>query len=222
MAHVLSVNAGRPEPNPDRPTKQTGIGKLPVPYAFVRAPGPKRGGLGSGVEGDFIGSRKHHGGDSQAVYAFAREELDWWGEQLGRRLPDGMFGENLTTSGLPVDDGLIGEQWSVGDEVVLEVTGPRVPCATFRHHMAERGWVRRFTERGLTGAYLAVVTPGTVRPDDAIVVLGRPDHDVTLPLAFRAFMGEVDAAERVLAARCLPAHEEDWLRGRLRRRTRGA
>ena len=62
-------------------------------------PVPKRGGLGSGVVGDAIISRKHHGGETQAVYAVAREEMDWWGEQLDRELADGMFGENLTTVG---------------------------------------------------------------------------------------------------------------------------
>ena len=131
----------------------------PVELAHLRAPGPKHGGLGSGVEGDFLGDTRHHGGDYQAVYAFAREELDWWAAQLGRDLPNGMFGENLTTSGLDVDGALVGERWAVGDEVVLEVCGPRIPCATFAARMGERGWVKRFSEVGRTGAYLSVVTP---------------------------------------------------------------
>ena len=37
-------------------------------------------------------------------------------------------------------------------------------------------------------------------------------------LAFRAFTGDLDAAEQVLAAGCLPADEEHWLRARLERR----
>ena len=92
--------------------------------------------------GDAIGSRKHHGGETQAVYAFAREELDRWGRELGRDLPDGMFGENLTTSGLEVDDAEVGELWRVG-LTLLEVCGPRVPCATFAARMREPRWVRR-------------------------------------------------------------------------------
>ena len=125
----------------------------------MRDPGPKRGGLGSGVVGDDVVSRKHHGGSRQAVYAVAREELDWWGATLGRELVDGMFGENLTTQGLDVDAAVVGERWRVGS-ALLEVTGPRIPCATFRAWMGEPGWVRRFTERGRTGAYLAVVERG--------------------------------------------------------------
>lgn len=217
-ASVLSVNVGVPEPNPSKSVPHTGIGKLPVERAELRAPGPKRGGLGSGVVGDFVGDARNHGGDQQAVYAVAREELDAWGERLGRSLPDGMFGENLTTAGLEVDTQLIGTRWAVGLEVVLSVTGPRVPCATFHRRMGEPGWTKRFTEVGRTGAYLAVEADGTVEPGDPITVLSVPDHDVTLPLAFRAFMGDRDAAARVLDAGCLAPEDDAWLRNLVARR----
>ena len=92
-ALVRSVNAGLATvPGMKRPSA---IRKHPVDAIEVRDPGPKRGGLGSGVVGDGIGSRRHHGGETQAVYAVAREEMDWWGAELGRDLADGMFGENL-------------------------------------------------------------------------------------------------------------------------------
>ena len=218
-ASVLSLNLGASEANPAKDVKVTGINKRPVPSAVLRAPGPKHRGLGSGLEGDFIGDTRHHGGDRQAVYAFAREELDWWQEQLGRSLASGSFGENLTTAGLAVDDSLIGDRWTVGAEVVLEVTGPRIPCATFRHSMGEQGWLRRFTEVGRSGAYLAVVTGGVVRSGDPIEVVERPDHGITVPLAFRAFSGDLEAAERVVAAHLLDEADQDWLRERIARRT---
>ena len=123
------------EPSSAKGVEVTGIHKRAVEVATLRAPGPKRGGLGSGLVGDFIGEVRHHGGDPQAVYAFAREELDVWERRLDLTLPNGSFGENLTTVGLDVDGSLIGERWAVGDEVVLEVTGPRIPCATFAARM---------------------------------------------------------------------------------------
>ena len=185
---------------------------------MLRRPGPKRGGLGSGLEGDYIGDVRHHGGDQQAVYAFAREELDWWGAELGRALPDGQFGENLTTLGLDVDGALVGERWAVGDEVVLEVAGPRIPCATFQHRMGERGWVRRFTRVGRSGAYLSIVEEGLVRAGDEVRVVSRPAHDVTVPVAFRAFTGDLDAARHVLAVGCLdPVDHRDLERSVARR-----
>src|SRR5690348_13236719 len=107
---VLSLNVGTPQPNSAKKVGTTGIGKTPVESVAVRAPGPKHGGLGSGLVGDFLGDTRHHGGDTQAVYAFAREELDWWAEELGRDLPNGMFGENLTTAGLRSEERRVGKE----------------------------------------------------------------------------------------------------------------
>ena len=168
--------------------------------------------------GDDVVSRKHHGGSQQAVYAVAREELDWWGAELGRDLRDGMFGENVTTLGLDVDAAVVGQRWTVGS-AVLEVTGPRIPCATFAAWMGERGWVRRFTERGRTGAYLAVVEPGVLSVGDTIEVGPRPEHGITVPEVFGAFMGDDDLAARVVAAQVLaPADSLDLERSLARRR----
>lgn len=211
-ALVRSVNVGAGGPVPGL-RRQSGIHKHPVDRIEVRDPGPKRGGLGSGVVGDAIFSRKHHGGETQAVYAFAREELDWWGEELGRDLADGMFGENLTTGGVDVDAAEVGERWQVGS-ALLEVCGPRVPCATFAKHMGELRWVRRFAEHGRTGAYLAVREPGLIEPGDPITVLHRPGHGLTVPMFFRAAMGDTALAAVFLEAKVLPRIEHEWLAAR--------
>jgi MOSC domain-containing protein YiiM len=215
---VRSVNVGGPRGGILPKGRDTAIDKRPVGAIEVRDPGPKRGGLGSGVVGDDVVSRKHHGGSYQAVYAVAREELDWWGGELGRDLRDGMFGENLTTVGVDVDGAVVGERWRVGS-ALLEVAGPRIPCATFAAWMGERGWVRRFTQRGRTGAYLAVVEPGVVAVGDMVEVSGRPAHGITVPEVFRAFTGDDGAAERVLSAGVLNGEEHHSLERRLARRT---
>lgn len=214
---VKSVNVGGARSGIRPRGRATAIDKRPVGAIEVRDPGPRRGGLGSGVVGDDVVSRKHHGGSHQAVYAVAREELDWWGAELGRELPDGMFGENLTTLGLDVDGAVMGERWRVGS-ALLEVAGPRIPCATFAAWMGERGWVRRFTARGRTGAYLAVIEPGVVSAGDVVEVSGRPDHGITVPQVFRALTGDDDAAARVVAAGVLGADEHRSLERRLTRR----
>jgi MOSC domain-containing protein YiiM len=183
----------------------------------VRDPGSKHGGLGSGVVGDDIGDRRHHGGRTQAVYAYAREDLDWWETQLDRPLPSGRFGENLTTVGVDCTTARIGEVWRIGS-VVLRVEVPRIPCATFAGHMGERGWVKRFSQVGRTGAYLSVVEPGTLRTGDEIRV-ERPGHDITLLLNFRAAMGDREAAARVLDSGVLAEEEHDWLARHVGRRT---
>ncbi|MEO7421729.1 MAG: MOSC domain-containing protein [Ornithinibacter sp.] len=202
---VRTVSVGSPREGILR-RGSTAIDKRSVPSVEVRDPGPKLGGLGSGVLGDDVVSRKHHGGSRQAVYAVAREELDWWGTELGRTLRDGMFGENLTTEGIDVDGSVMGERWQVGG-ALLEVCGPRVPCATFAAWMEERGWVKRFAARGQTGAYLAVVEPGTISAGDEVLVLTRPDHGITVPDVFGAVMGDQDQARRVLDAHVLGADD---------------
>jgi MOSC domain-containing protein YiiM len=181
---VVSVNVGAAEPNPARRGRGvTGFRKRPVASAVLRSPGA----TGSGLEGDVVGLARFHGGDRQAVYAYAREELDAWGRRLGRDLPDGAFAENLTLRGLEVDASRIGDRWAVGSDVVLEVTAPRTPCRTFSHQMGVKGWMRRFTEVGRPGAYLRVVEEGTVHAGDEVVVTPSEDGALLLEV-FRDLM----------------------------------
>ena len=174
---ILSVNIAHVQPNPYKTSDVTGIDKQPTSDPVeVRAPGMRDGGAGSGLAGDTIGDRESHGGDDQAVYAYAREDLDRWERELDRTLTSGSFGENLTTLGIDVNGALIGERWTIGDELVLEVTSPRVPCSTFRGWMDIPGWLKTFTAASMPGAYLRVVAPGTVSAGDDIVVSHRPSH----------------------------------------------
>jgi MOSC domain-containing protein YiiM len=200
MASVLTANTAAAPIDLGR--RRSGIDKRPSAEPLVvRAPGPRKGGLGSGVEGDSVCDRKHHGGDDQAVYAYAREDLDRWAGQLERDFVNGMFGENLTTSGMDLTACLIGERWSVGsDGLVLEVTSPRTPCQTFVRWLEIPGWIKTFTAAGLPGAYFRVIEPGTVRGGDRIEVTSRPDHAVTIGIVFRALMGERELWPSVAAA----------------------
>jgi len=205
MAHVESVNLARVRVNPDAGARgrSTGINKTPTDeMTMVRSPGRTGGGL----VGDTIGNQTLHGGDDQAVYAYAREDLDVWETELGRGIANGTFGENLTTAGIDVTGARIGERWRIGtDGLVLEVSAPRTPCRTFAASLAVDGWVRTFTRAARPGAYLRVVSPGAVRAGDAIALEHRPDHDVTVELAFRARMSEPDLLPALLAADALSA-----------------
>ncbi|MFC8668214.1 MOSC domain-containing protein [Streptomyces sp. NPDC057199] len=199
---LLSLNLGRPKAvdYTDQADGVTGIDKRPVDRPVrVSAPGPKGVGA-SGLDGDAVCELRHHGGDHQAVYAVAREDLDDWERELGRPLAGGMFGENLTTEGVDVSGARIGERWRIGSEVVLEVTSGRIPCLTFQGHLGEKGWVKRFTAKGAPGAYLRVIEPGELRAGDPIEIVHRPDHEVTVALQFRAVTTERALLPKVLEA----------------------
>lgn len=203
-AQLVSVNLAVVRDNPFKSSTRTGIDKQPTEDAVeVRAPGSKAHGLGSGLVGDFIGDRRHHGGDDQAIYAYAMEDLQWWADELGRTLSAGQFGENLTTSGLDVNGARIGERWRIGSDVQLQVTDPRLPCATFRGWMNRAGWLKDFTAAGRPGTYLRVLSPGLIRRGDTVVI-ERPTHDVTVALVFRALTTEPELLPNILEAPELP------------------
>jgi len=144
-------------------------------------------------------NKKWHGGEGQALYAYAQEDADWWAAELERDLPAGRFGENLRTSGIDLTGALLGERWRIGG-VLVEVTAPRTPCAKLQAHWGVPRLIKRFTERGASGAYLRVLETGDLGAGDVIEVVERPDHDVTIGMTFRAF-----TTERHLLADLAPA-----------------
>ena len=204
---LLSVNVGRAKAvdYTEAAAGLTAIDKRPV-EGPVRIEAPGAPGVGrSGLAGDTVCDLRFHGGDDRAAYAFAREDLDRWERELGRPLANGSFGENLTTQGLDVNGALIGERWRIGEEVVLEVTGGRIPCRTFAGFLEEKGWVKRFTQSDAgPGALLRVIVPGEIRAGDPITVVHRPDHDITVALLHRAA-----TTERALLPSTLVAAE--WM-----------
>ncbi|TNC26929.1 MOSC domain-containing protein [Amycolatopsis alkalitolerans] len=211
---VLSVNVGKPRANPWKRVRTTGIDKRPV-RGPVAVHAPATTGTGEvGLAGDRAHDVKHHGGPDQAVYAYAREDLDHWEAKLGRQLRNGTFGENLTTGGLDVNGALIGERWRIGREVVLEVSCPRIPCGTFQGWLRREGWIAEFVSACRPGTYLRVIEPGEIRAGDRVEIVHRPPHEVTVTLAFRAVTREPELLPRLLAAEGLPERSKDLVRRR--------
>jgi MOSC domain-containing protein YiiM len=189
-ARVISVNTGRGrDADWAGKLRRTAIDKRPVPGRI------QVGRLGLG--GDEQVDKPAHGGPEQAFYAYAREDLDWWVEQLGRELADGMFGENITTAGLDVTGALIGEIWELGTARV-QVTVPRIPCVVFAGWMDERGWVKRFADARRPGAYLRVLREGAVGAGDRVEVVSRPAERVTIAESMTAYYGDAALMRRLL------------------------
>ena len=150
---------------------------------------------GVNVRGDDQADRAVHGGPDMAVYAYASEDATWWADALGREVPPGTFGENLTTTGIDVTGAVIGEIWRIG-ETILEVSQPRIPCYKLGIAMDDDDFPRRFGLEVRPGAYLRILTEGTINPGDEITMVSRPDHGVTVGDVARAHVnhdpGSVD------------------------------
>jgi MOSC domain-containing protein YiiM len=139
----------------------------------------------SGLESDVIVDTVHHGGTDQAVYAYGAEDYAWWARELGRRLPFGTFGDNLTIAGLPADLNA-GDRLLVGD-VILEATAPRIPCSTLAAQMSDSNFGLSFRAAERPGVYCRVLNPGELRPDDPVTLVENPEPSVSMLELFRAW-----------------------------------
>lgn len=212
MGKVISINTGKcVDLTFSAKRGQSAIKKLP------RSDGVWVNKLG--LDGDEQAA-DFHGGILQAVYAYAREDLDWWSRELGRSLRNGMFGENLTLAGFDVSGSVLAEQWQVG-EAILEVTAPRMACGTFGGWMEEKGWAKRFNGIGRPGAYLRVLREGRIRTGDPVEVLWRPKKRVTVSESVRAILGDLDVLQRIVAVtEQVPSWDEGAMMFHVQRRAK--
>ncbi len=196
---IVAVNVGTPRAvELDGRVITTSIWKSPVAGRV-----PVRG---VNVAGDDQADRTVHGGPDKAVYAYAAEDAAWWAEQRGEDLGDAPFGENLTTAGLDVSGARIGEQWAIGT-ALLEVRQSRMPCFKLGLRIGDPRFVRDFAKADRPGAYLGILREGDVGAGDAVEVVHRPDHDVTVALMHRALLQDHDLLPRLLDA---PTLMPEW------------
>lgn len=200
---VLSVNVGPVAEFRAGRSKRSAIVKSPVPGRVAAR--------GANLTGDEQAERRHHGGPDQAVYAYPRESYEWWERELGRDLPAGLFGENLTLRGVDSDGALIGETWAVGS-TVLQVSAPRIPCLKLQTRTGEPKFVKRFAAARRPGTYLRILQEGELGAGDEIEVLDVPGHGVTVADVNEVFLFAQSDAARLLPAReVLAERARDWL-----------
>lgn len=208
---VLSVNVGLPRRIPSGEGEtETGIFKRPIA-------GPVRVNR-LNLAGDGQADLANHGGADKAVYAYPEEHYRWWREQLGD-LPDGwgVFGENLTVSGLSEHRLLVGDVLRIGT-ALLRVTEPRVPCYKLALRLERPDMVRRFARANRTGFYLAVAREGELEAGDAVELVERSagGPSVAALMRLRLFSDRADLPA-LRASVEAPSLTEEW-RGHLRRR----
>lgn len=161
------------------------------------------------VAGDVIADQKSHGGYDGAVYAYAREDAQWWEQELGLTIDSGRFGENLTTRGINVTQAVIGERWGIGS-TILEVSKPRIPCKVFSGFWERPTLVKDFTKAARPGSYLRIIQEGEIEQGDEIVILDRPSHGITISDLFAARSGERSRIAEIIQVPQLPESYRDW------------
>jgi MOSC domain-containing protein YiiM len=181
-ARVVSVNVGLPRLTTWRgKTVETGIFKDPVA-------GPVRI-AGVNLDGDGQADLTVHGGRDKAVYAYPAEHYPTWRGELGRDLPWGVFGENLTLEGLPLEDEIcIGDRLRIGSAELI-VSQPRVPCFKLGIRFEDPRMVRRFLVAGRSGYYLRIAIEGEVSAGDEVEVLSRDSARLPVAEISRLFVG---------------------------------
>ncbi len=201
-AHVVAVNVGA--------VREVVHHGRPVTTAIFKEPVEGRvGTAGVNLAGDDQADRRAHGGPDRALYAYAMEDLAWWSGEEGRSIGPGSMGENLTTGGLDVTASRIGDQWQVGTAVLM-VTAPRVPCFKLGIRMGDGRFPQRFAAAGRPGAYLRIIEHGEIGAGDAIEVVHRSGHDVTIDLVARAYHDDRSLAPLLLAAPELGGGWREW------------
>ena len=156
-----------------------------------------------------------HGGPTKAVYAYPVEHYEYWRDELpGMTLPYGMFGENFTIEGLNEGSVNIGDRFRVG-ETELMVTEPRMPCYKLGIKFGRTDILKRFLASGRTGFYFSVLSEGEVGAGDAIELIERDEHNVTVADITRLYTrgkGDLPGLRRALEVEALPESWKDYFR----------
>ena len=117
--------------------------------------------LSSGLAGDKV-TQPYHGGPGAAICVHMADHYVFWNMRLAINLEAGSFGENITLVGITEDRINVGDHVRFGTALV-QVSGPRVPCANLARRIGRSDWVRQTIRENRTGFYLRVLEPGVVQ-----------------------------------------------------------
>ena len=190
-----------------------------IPSAFVKKSVDGRVVLGPlGLSGD-----EHvyhgHGGPDMALLAYPSEHYDHWRDAGIDLPPTGAMAENLTTEGLLEPDVHIGDVFAVGTATV-QVCEARSPCFKLAARYGRDDLAVAVQSTGFTGYLLRVLAPGELGAGDAMTLIRRDDHGVSVAEAGRIMnvdRQDLDGARQLLAIPALGASARRTMAARLHR-----
>jgi MOSC domain-containing protein YiiM len=203
MMQVVSVNVGLPRLVQWRgDVVKTGIFKEAVPG--VR---PLRR---FNLEGDGQADPTVHGGKDKAVYAYPSEHYDFWRAEWPRGdYPWGIFGENLSTTGLLEQSVCVGDEFRVGT-ARLVVTQPRMPCYKLGIRFGDPRIINRFLASRRPGIYFGIVEEGAVGPGDHIELVSSDPRRLNVVELLELILDPAATETQLQRALSVPALADDW------------
>ncbi len=176
---------------------------------------------GLNLDGDRQSDLSVHGGPDKAIYVYPSEHYPFWKNELTKMdLPDGSFGENLTTAGLLENEVFIGDQFRIGS-AEFRVTQPRIPCFKLGIRFGGPDIIKRFLASRRSGFYLAVSKEGELAAGNRIERFGREEHQISVAEINDLYIDHHADAERLRRASELSSLPLGW-RQHFQDRTPGA
>jgi MOSC domain-containing protein YiiM len=173
-AQLVSIQAGMPKrrgvvgsDNPMQRPFQSGIFKEAVSGAVW---------LGSlNLAGDGQADLENHGGPFRAALSYSAEHYATWLDELNMPdLPYGAFGENFTVTELTEQTVCLGDIYTIGDVVQVQVSQPRLPCWKLARRWGIKDLTARVQERGWGGWYQRVLQEGYIEAGMTVQLVERP------------------------------------------------
>lgn len=177
---------------------QTGIYKKPVTRPLEIK--------GINVEGDDQGNRKTHGGIDRAVYAYPMEHYEYWRKQYpDKELPFGMFGENLTTTGLFEDKVHVGDIFKIGTAEIMAVQ-PRMPCYRLGIRFDDQEVIEKYVATDYCGIFFRIVKEGIIKQDDEIILIKKDPESLSILEIYYLMQnkGDIETINKSLKLKHLP------------------
>ncbi len=139
------------------------------------------------VVNDHVIDRRYHGGSDKACYMYSADHYPFWQNKYPNQdWKWGMFGENLTVSGLHESEIRIGDRFQIGDAVV-QVTQPRQPCFKLGVRFGDQSVVSDFWTLPFPGVYVRVLLPGEVKSGDEIIRIESNPESLSVSQVFSIF-----------------------------------